>query len=217
MLKKGLIVTAFLAAQLLLAGCAQEKVMDTELIRLQNKVKDLETAQKLKEDESAQLTQKIMGLEEQIEKHNGQLATLLEASQAVKNEEIFPVIIQDVKLTSDKMDQHGRIWGGFNLNVTLYNGTDQPIEDSISAIIVEDHPEKLTEPPRVQNMVQKFEIKPKEAKIITFTDIPINEPSKRFNVIVKLLEQTKSGTTSGVPGKATWVVVPTVVFPPNGQ
>lgn len=216
MLKKGLIVTAFLAVPLLITGCTQEKVMDTELIRLQNKVKDLETTQKLKEDEYARVSQKVVQLEEQLNQHNEQITKLMDVA-SVENEGVFPVIIQDVKLTSEKMDAHGRIWGGFNLNVTLYNGTDQVITDRISAILIEDHPDKADEPPKVQNIVQSFEIKPKESKLITFTDLPINKPNKRLNVIVKLLEQTKSGTTAGIPGKATWVVVPTVVLPPDGQ
>ncbi|MEW9669105.1 hypothetical protein [Ammoniphilus sp. 3BR4] len=216
MLKKGLIATAFLAVPLLLTGCAQEKVMDTELIRLQNKVKDLETTQKLKEDEYARVNQKVTQLEEQLNQHNEQISDLMDVA-SVQNGGVFPVIIQDVKLTSEKMDAQGRIWGEFDLNVTLYNGTDQLIADRISAILIEDHPDKPGDPPKVQNIVQSFEIKPKESKLITFTNLPINKPSKRLNVIVKLLEQTKSGAAVGVPGKATWVVVPTVVLPPDGQ
>lgn len=215
MFKKGLLVTAFLAIQLIITGCAQEKVMDTEFIRLQNKVKDLETTLQQKEEQFGQLSQKVVDMENQLNAQKEQLSQWISSGQNAQTEERYPVIIQDVQLTSEKMDSEGRIWGNFNLVVTLYNGTEQPVSDSLSAILVEDHPDAISESPKTQNFVLKFDIKPKESKTITFTGLPINEPSKRLNVVVKLLEQTKSGSNgSGTLGKATWVVVPTVISEP---
>ncbi|WP_134699120.1 hypothetical protein [Ammoniphilus sp. YIM 78166] len=214
MLKKGLLVTAFLAMQLLITGCAQEKVMDTEFIRLQNKVKDLETAQKQRDDQLADMSQRMSTMETQLTSQADLLGKLAENTKqdAASSEVKFPVVIQDVKLTSEKMDAQGRIWGPFSLSVTLYNGTDRVIMDNLSAIMMEDHPESRSEIPKIQNYVQKFEIKPNESKVITFSNLPVNQPSKRLNVIVKLLEQTRS--EKGTPGKATWVVVPTVISEP---
>ncbi len=214
MLKKGLLVTAFLAVQLLITGCAQEKVMDTEFIRLQNKVKDLETAQKQRDDQLADMSQRMSNMENQLTSQAEQLGKLAENTKqgASSTVEKFPVVIQDVKLTSEKMDAQGRIWGPFSLSVTVYNGTDRPITDNLSAIMMEDHPESRSETPKIQTFVQKFEIKPNESKVITFTNLPVNQPSKRLNVIVKLLEQTRS--EHGTPGKATWVMVPTVISAP---
>lgn len=214
MLKKGLLVTAFLAVQLFIAGCAQEKVMDTEFIRLQNKVKDLENAQKQKDSQLAEMSQRMSNMESQLTSQAEQLGQLAENTKqdTISAEDKFPVVIQDVKITSEKMDAQGRIWGAFSLSVTLYNGTGRTITDNLSAIMMEDPPESLSEVPKIQNFVQRFEIKPNESKVITFANLPVNQPSKRLNVIVKLLEQTRS--EEGTTGKATWVVVPTVISAP---
>ncbi|HJV45527.1 MAG TPA: hypothetical protein VJ824_07355, partial [Bacillota bacterium] len=64
-----------------------------------------------------------------------------------------------------------------------------------------------------QSLNQKFEIKAKESKTLTFQDVPIGQPTGRMNVIVKLMESVNSN--GGVPGKATWVAIPNVIFPPN--
>jgi len=216
MKKKGIILT-LLFTQLLLSGCSQEKVMDTEFIRLQNNVKDIETALKQKEEESIRFNQKLTSLEETVQRQKEQIAQLISASNDVQSEQKHPVIIQDVKMTSKQMDANGRVWGPFNLNVTLYNGTNHAVSDSISALILTDDPVKPTNPPKMEQVVQKFELGPKQSKIVSFVDIPINHPAKRLNIVVKLLENTRSPDNVGIPGKATWIVVPTVIFPPNNS
>lgn len=215
MKKFGFIILTFFLVQILLTGCSQEKVMDTDFIRLQNKVKDLETALKQREEENVRLNQKMMNVEESLKQQNEQITKLIEASQSIQTEKKHPVVIQDVKITSEKMDSLGRIFGPYNLNVTLYNGTDRNIKDSLTALLVADHPTNAGENPQIQQIVQKFELKPKESKIVTFSDLPANDPAKRLNVILKLLENTSVPVEEGVPGQTTWVVIPTIIFPPN--
>ena len=215
MKKKGMILTFLLTQLLLVTGCTQEKVMDTEFIRLKNNVKDIEVALKKNEDESIRFNQKLTSLEETVKRQKEEIAQLVSASDKVQSEQRHPVIIQDVKVTSEQMDANGRVWGPYNLNVTLYNGTNHAISDSISALVLIDEAVKGSQAPKVEQKIQKFELGPKESKILSFTDLPINHPAKRLNVVVKLLENTRSPDNEGIIGKATWVVVPTVIFPPN--
>lgn len=216
MKKKGFILTLLLT-QLLLSGCSQEKVMDTEFIRLKNNVNDIQTSLKQREEESIRLNQKLTTLEETVMRQKEQISQLVSASDEVQSEQKHPVIIQDVKLTSEKMDAKGRVWGPYNLNVTLYNGTNHAVTDNLSALILTDDPVKSTNGPKMEQILQKFELGPKESKIVSFVDLPINHPAKRLNIVVKLLENTRSPENEGIPGKATWIVVPTVIFPPNNS
>lgn len=205
-------VVAFFAVSAILTGCGQEKVIDTDFIRLQNKVKDIENAQKQKDDEMSKVNQKISDMQQTLKQQKDQIAALMNAKD-VKDAGMHPVIIQDVKISSEKMDAQGRVWGPFNLNVTLYNGTDHDISDTISALVLTDSGSDTAEAPKLQNLGSKFEIKAKESKTLTFQNVPIGQPTQRLNVVVKVMESTQS--TEGVPGKATWVAVPTVIFPPN--
>lgn len=215
MKKFGFLILTFLLAQILLTGCSQEKVMDTDFIRLQNKVKDLEATLKQREEENVRLNQQMTDVQNSLNQQNEQITKLIEASQNIQTEKKHPVIIQDVKITSEKMDAKSRIFGPYNLNVTLYNATDRNISDSLSTILVGDHPTNAGEAPQIQQIVRKFELKPKESKIVTFTDLPVNDPAKRLNIIVKLLENTSVPDEEGVSGNTTWVVVPTIIFPPG--
>jgi soluble cytochrome b562 len=204
-----------LAFTLFLSGCGQEKVIDTDFIRLQNNVKDLQTTQKQKSDDLARLNQKVSDLQTALDQQKGQLQSLLSSAKEGRLEEIHPVVIRDVKITSDKMDSNGRVFGPFNINVTLYNGTDADVSDKIMAMVLMEHHDGASQDPQIQNLIQSFDIKSKESKTITFTNIPIDNPAKRLNVVLKLLESSPSPTTAGIPGKATWVIVPTVIFPPS--
>lgn len=216
-MKKKRFFLTLLLTQLLLTGCSQEKVMDTEFIRLKNNVKDIETALKQREEDSIRTNQKIITLEETVNRQKEQISQLISASHEVQSEQKHPVIIQDVKLTSEKMDANGRVWGPYNLNVTIYNGTNHSIKDNLSALILTDDPVKSTNTPKMEQIVQNFELGPKQSKIVSFVDLPINHPSKRLNIIVKLLETTRSPDNEGVLGKATWIVVPTIILPPNNS
>lgn len=215
MKKFSFIIFTFLLVQILLTGCSQEKVMDTDFIRLQNKVKDMETALKQREEENVRFNQKMTDLEQSLKQQNEQITKLIEASQNIQTEKKHPVVIQDVKITSEKMDALGRIFGPYNLNVTIYNGTDRNITDNLTAILATDHPTIAGEDPQIQQIVRKFELKPKESKIVTFADLPVNDPSKRLNIILKLLENTSVPVEEGVSGQTTWVVIPTIIFPPS--
>jgi hypothetical protein len=215
-MKKCLVsLVPILALTLFLSGCGQEKVIDTDFIRLQNNVKDLQTTQKQKSDDLARLTQKVSDLQTTVDQQKGQIQSLLSSAKEGRQEEIHPVVIRDVKITSDKMDSTGRVFGPFNINVTLYNGTDADISDKIVAVVLMEHHDGASQDPQVTNLVQSFDIKAKESKTITFNNIPIDDPSKRLNVVLKMLESSPAPTTAGIPGKATWVVVPTVIFPPT--
>ncbi|MBP1933744.1 hypothetical protein [Ammoniphilus resinae] len=204
----------FLVVSTLLVGCGQEKVMDTDFIRLQNKVNDLENHQKQMEEERTLLNQKVTDMEESLNQQKEQLAKM-QGPTSENSEQLHPVVIQDVKLTSEKMDSLGRVWGPFNLNITLYNGTDHDISDYVNALVLKENTQTPTEAPNIKELGQRFEIKAKESKIITFSDIEIGDPSKRFNIVIKLLEQQPETGNIGVPGKVTWTEVPSIVFPPK--
>ncbi|RKD26812.1 hypothetical protein BEP19_16590 [Ammoniphilus oxalaticus] len=215
MKKLRLVFWTLLVTQLILTGCSQEKVMDTEFIRLKNNVKDIELALKQREDEAVHMSQKLTNLEETVKRQKEEISQLMAASPQAQSQDKHPVIIQDIQVTSEQMDANGRVWGPFDLNITLYNGTDHPIADSVSALIVSEDPLKNSHTPKVEQIVKRFEIGPKESKIVRLEQLPINHPTKRLNVVVKLLENTRAPNNAGVPGKATWVVIPTVIFPPD--
>ncbi|HJV46591.1 MAG TPA: hypothetical protein VJ824_12825 [Bacillota bacterium] len=206
------VIAFFAISSILLTGCGQEKVIDTDFVRMQNKVKDLENLQKQQTDDQSKMNQKITDIQQTLKQEKDQISALM-STKDVKDAGVHPVIIQDVKISSEKMDSQGRVWGPFNVNVTLYNGTDQDISDSLSTMILSDSPNDTSDSPKVQSLNQKFEIKAKESKTLTFQDVPIGQPTGRMNVIVKLMESVNSN--GGVPGKATWVAIPNVIFPPN--
>lgn len=205
---------SLLMLPLWLTGCSQEKVIDTEFVRLKNHVDEIDLALKRREEEAIRLNQKITNLEETVNRQKEQISQLIAASPTASLEK-HPVIIQDVKITSENMDANGRVWGPYDLNITLYNGTNRPVADSVSALILTEDPTGGGKPPNVEQVVKKFKLEPHESKIVSLVDLPVNDPSKRINIIVKLLESAASPDREGVLGKATWTVVPTVIYPPD--
>jgi uncharacterized coiled-coil protein SlyX len=204
---------------LILSSCGQEKVIDTDFVRLQNKVKDLEATQQQKSDELSALNQSMTEMQKTLSEQNDQLNVLETRIGGGDAEQKHPVVIQDVHITSKNKDASGQIWGPFDLQITLYNASTKMISDKLVITLITDSGslQGVEDVPVIQNLIQKYEISPKESKLITVSAIPAGNPTHRLNIVVKLLEESSIPLTpeNAIAGKVTWTIVPTFIAPPK--
>jgi hypothetical protein len=193
------IIALFLIISTLLTGCAQQKVIDTELIRTQNKLKDLEVAFKQRENQMIALEQKIADFGNMLQEQTNRLESVAELRKKTENK--YPVIIEHAVI---KPEQPGKT--PFNIHVTLYNGTDAPIKDNVLVFLIED-----TQNPRAVSFIEAYEILPFQSKEIIFRNLSLADPAKRVNIIVKLLEDYPQ--KKGIEGKITWTIIPPLYTP----